>query len=94
VLFVTEKRAAIEAVTERLAEIELAELVLDLHGQRNRREVADQVAASLARLSTATRPDVDGAHRELMATRGDLVRHTEVMHENRPRARTRLAPGW
>lgn len=57
VLFVTEKRAAIEAVTERLAEVGLAELELDLHAQRiSRQEVAQQVAKSLDLLGSAMPP--------------------------------------
>ena len=83
VLFVAEKRAAIEAVTERLADCGLTELVFDLHGDRTRREVASQVAASLARAGTATRPDVDDLHRELTAARRALVQHDERMHEKR-----------
>ena len=76
VLFVTEKRAAIEAVTERLAEAGLAELVLDLHGKQvTRREVARQVSESLDRLSTALPPDVEDVHRALAASRKALVRH-------------------
>ena len=76
VLFVTEKRAAIEAVTERLAEARLADLVLDLHGKQvTRREVARQVSESLDRLSTALPPDVEDVHRALAASLKALVRH-------------------
>lgn len=74
VLFVAEKRAAIEAVTERLAEVGLAELVLDLHAQRiSRREVAQQVAKSLDLLGSAMAPDVEQLHRRLAETRRQLV---------------------
>lgn len=84
VLFVAEKRAAIEAVTDRLAEVDLAELVFDLHGQqRTRREVASQVAASLDRLSTAMPPDVDRVHRRLTEARRALIQHTEEMRAPR-----------
>jgi very-short-patch-repair endonuclease len=84
VLFVTEKRAAIEAVTERLAEAGLAELVLDLHGKQvTRREVARQVAESLDRLSTALPPDVEDVHRALVASRTALVRNAAETYEVR-----------
>lgn len=84
VLFVTEKRAAIEAVTERLAEVGLAELVLDLHGKQvTRREVARQVASSLDQLSTALPPDVEHVHRALAASRKELVRHAAEKYEVR-----------
>ncbi|MGB8960662.1 MAG: DUF4011 domain-containing protein [Pseudonocardiaceae bacterium] len=84
VLFVTEKRAAIEAVTERLAEVGLAELVLDLHAQRiSRREVAQQVAKSLDLLGSAMPPDVEQLHHRLAVTRRQLVRYTAETHEDR-----------
>jgi very-short-patch-repair endonuclease len=84
VLFVAEKRAAIEAVTERLAAVDLAELVFDLHGrQRTKREVAAQVAASLERLGGALPPDVAEVQRGLAESRRELLRHAEELH--RPR---------
>ena len=48
VLFVAEKRAAIDAVTKRLHQRKLGELVLDLHGGvSSRRKVAESLAAAL-----------------------------------------------
>ena len=83
-LFVAEKRAAIEAVTDLLAEVDLDELVFDLHGQKlSRRQVAEQVAASLDRLTRAMPPNVEGSHRKLVETRRALVRHDEELHANR-----------
>ncbi|MGL5817559.1 MAG: AAA domain-containing protein [Phycicoccus sp.] len=51
VLFVAEKRAAIDAVLGRLAAVGLADLVLDLHaGAHGRRRVARELVAGLDRL--------------------------------------------
>jgi hypothetical protein len=58
-LFVAEKRAAIEAVTKRLEEVDLHHLVFDLHGQNfSKRQVAEQVAESLQRASTELPPAI------------------------------------
>ena len=56
VLFVAEKRAAIDAVVGRLARVGLSDLVLDLHaGAQGRRRVARELADGLDRLG-ATAP--------------------------------------
>ena len=63
VLFVAEKRAAIEAVTDRLTEADLAHLVFDLHDKRiNRRRVAQQLAESLDRAGSEPPLNVGGLH--------------------------------
>jgi len=52
VLFVAEKRAAIDAVLRRLTKVGLDDLVFDLHGgAQNRRELAQALARSLAMVS-------------------------------------------
>ncbi|MFQ6173425.1 AAA domain-containing protein [Oryzobacter sp. R7] len=54
VLFVAEKRAAIDAVVGRLDRVGLSDLVLDLHaGAQGRRRVARELADGLDRLSGA-----------------------------------------
>ena len=48
VLFVAEKRAAIDAVLSRLKGVDLGELVLDIHeGTRDRQRIAGDLGASL-----------------------------------------------
>jgi very-short-patch-repair endonuclease len=47
ILFVAEKRAAIDAVTERLAEKGLGGLVLDLHGEPDKKTIAKNLFAAL-----------------------------------------------
>ncbi|MGH9299435.1 MAG: AAA domain-containing protein, partial [Acidimicrobiales bacterium] len=84
VLFVAEKRAAIDAVLGRLGSAELDTWVMDLHdGLSNRRRVAQQLAETLERASRTGIPDVGALHRELVASRERLINHSEMMH--RPR---------
>lgn len=83
-LFVAEKRAAIEAVTELLASADLDQLVFDLHGSKlNKRAVAQQVATSLEELGRALPPDVDQLHMRLSSARQALLNHHDEMHSKR-----------
>lgn len=84
VLFVAEKRAAIDAVVGRLDRVGLSDLVLDLHdGARGRRRVATELADSLpGRSSRPADPpghDVD----RLRAAASTLREHRDAMHEPR-----------
>lgn len=84
VLFVAEKRAAIEAVTDRLTEVDLAHLVFDLHDKRiNRRHVAQQLMESLDRAGSEPPPDVADLDRRLARLREDVIRHPEELHRAR-----------
>ena len=79
-----EKRAAIEAVTTRLAEVDLAHLVFDLHDKRiNRRRVAQQLAESLDRAGSEPPPDVTHLHRRLTKLREEVIRHPAELHRIR-----------
>lgn len=82
VLFVAEKRAAIEAVTQRLEAAGLDGLVFDLHQRAvSRRDVAQQLADTLDR--AAKTPPV-GTQRplddELYTVRRDLAIHAYELH--------------
>jgi DNA polymerase III delta prime subunit len=84
VLFVAEKRAAIDAVVGRLDRVGLADLVLDLHdGARGRRRIATELAEALpGRTSRPADPpgrDVD----RLRAAASTLREHRDAMHESR-----------
>lgn len=84
VLFVAEKRAAIDAVVGRLDRVGLADLVLDLHdGARGRRRIATELAGALpGRGNRPTDPpgrDVD----RLRAAASTLREHRDAMHESR-----------
>ncbi|MFJ7210918.1 AAA domain-containing protein [Amycolatopsis sp. NPDC098790] len=84
VLFVAEKRAAIEAVLNRLAAVGLDGLMFDLHQQKiNKRQVAQQLASSLDRLSKEPPVDVDGLHSRLAGARQRLLEHSRELHTRR-----------
>ena len=84
VLFVAEKRAAIEAVTKRLGQQQLLDLVLDLHGGvTSRRAFAQSVGQALAASRAA--PPVDNSW-ELQRTekrREQLNAYAQALHQIR-----------
>jgi very-short-patch-repair endonuclease len=82
VLFVAEKRAALDVVLDRLGELGLGHLCLDLHGADvKRRDVAERVAAGLSLIRSATRVDVSTCHQEFEAKRARLNGHARRLHE-------------
>lgn len=84
VLFVAEKRAAIEAVTDLLGEVELQGLVLDLHQTSiNKRHIAAQLADSLARTSQQQPVDTVELHRRLTNRRARLTNYSHELHVRR-----------
>ena len=84
VLFVAEKRAAIEAVTKRLTAVGLAEIVLDLHGGvKSKRELAQLLGQSLSQVGSIPEPATGDLHVNLVERRGILNNHVEGMHEHR-----------
>ncbi|WP_143677032.1 AAA domain-containing protein [Kitasatospora sp. GP30] len=85
VLFVAEKRAAIEAVTDRLAAVDLDGLVFDLHGNKlNRRQLAQQLLDTLERAGQEPRPQPEQLHSELEHYRRQTSRHVAEFHQPRP----------
>ena len=85
VLFVAEKRAAIDAVVNRVDGAGLADVVLDLHRDTvSRAKVAATLAESLRRVRESTAPDQARLHENLVRTRQALVDHEQAM--NAPRA--------
>ena len=82
VLFVAEKRAAIDAVLRRLAERDLTDPVLDIHdGVKNRRRIAEELESTLDRARLVPPPDVGDLHRRLTDKRDQLDDHAALMHE-------------
>ena len=76
VLFVAEKRAAIDAVLRRLNQVGLGDLVLDLHGGvSSKRKVAEALNEALARNANLVKPSVEGLHRTLVQRRNQLNEH-------------------
>jgi very-short-patch-repair endonuclease len=84
VLFVAEKRAALDAVRKRLTKVGLAHLVLDLHGADVKRkkiyeglDLADRVARS------TPLPDLQETYQQFEDARRQLNAHDRAVHENR-----------
>ena len=81
VLFVAEKRAAIDAVVHRLHDCDLGSLVLDLHGgTADRRKVAKDIQAALRIAAEALEPDVAAVQRRLTQRRNELEQYREQLH--------------
>ena len=84
VLFVAEKRAAIEAVTKRLRNVGLDGFVMDLHGGTvKRRALARRLDESLTAISATPPVDDAGLHVRLAGVRAELSGYVEALH--RPR---------
>jgi very-short-patch-repair endonuclease len=87
VLFVAEKRAALEAVIKRLRRVDLGHLVLDLHGASvTRQQVMAQTAASLERIHSVPPVDDSELCRTFEARRRRLNDHASSI--GRPRRPT------
>jgi very-short-patch-repair endonuclease len=81
VLFVAEKRAAIDAVLSRLVGVNLGDLVLDIHeGARDRQRIAADLGATLDLAEHATVPDTAALHRRLTDRQQRLRRHAAALH--------------
>jgi very-short-patch-repair endonuclease len=86
VLFVAEKRAALEAVIKRLAHprVDLGHLVLDLHGASvSRKEVMARLAQTLEKIRASAPVDPSASHREFEARRTALNAHAERINRRR-----------
>jgi very-short-patch-repair endonuclease len=84
VLFVAEKRAAIDAVLDRLGRAGLRDLVLDLHeGTGSKRKLAADLARTLAVTSSIPKPDMTGAQETLARHRSALVGRDQALHAAR-----------
>ena len=81
VLFVAEKRAALEVVLRRLEERGLGHLALDLHGaSTTRRHVMGKIAETLDIVHRSTPAEVEDAHRRFEQRRAALNDHVSRLH--------------
>ncbi len=81
VLFVAEKRAALEVVLDRLQHRGLRHLALDLHGAGvTRRSVMSQFAQSLSLVRESPSIDLEELHRSFVDRRKRLNEHAARMH--------------
>ena len=84
VLFVAEKRAAIDAVAKRLTKVGLDRFVMDLHGGvASRRELARQLNESLIGIGQIPPTEHKELHRRLQKSRQELSGFAEALHEQR-----------
>ncbi|HEY2507179.1 MAG TPA: AAA domain-containing protein [Streptosporangiaceae bacterium] len=82
VLFVAEKRAAIDAVLSRLKGASLGELVLDIHeGTKDRLGIARDLGEAMDQAQRTPRPDVGDLHRRLADRHRRLTRHAAALHQ-------------
>ena len=84
ILFVAEKRAAIEAVTKRLEQVGLGDLVMDMHGGvTSRRDFARTLNDSLERVAAVPALDYSPLHSRLQERREALLANDAALHEPR-----------
>ncbi|HTW02139.1 MAG TPA: AAA domain-containing protein, partial [Streptosporangiaceae bacterium] len=85
VMFVAEKRAAIDAVLSRLKGVELGDMVLDIHdGTRDRVRIARDLGEALDEAQRAEDPDVGDLHRRLIDRQQRLSQNVAALHEPHP----------
>lgn len=81
VLFVAEKRAAIDAVIGRLDRVGLGDLVLDLHeGVRSKKQLAANIAGALEAARTSLATDATALQAQLAARRELLAKHAAAVN--------------
>jgi very-short-patch-repair endonuclease len=84
VLFVAEKRAALQVVLKRLQKVGLDTIAIDLHGADvSTKRVMEQVGAALDTVRQAIPVDCDAMHRRYVERRDRLNRHVESLHRRR-----------
>lgn len=84
VLFVSEKRAALQVVLDRLDKRGLGHLALDLHGAEvSRQDVMQRLQESLAQMNQPPPEEPVRLHAEFSRRRQRLVEHMERMHQPR-----------
>ncbi len=81
VLFIAEKRAALDVVTRRLAEIGLAPFCLDLHDKGAKPAIVRaQIRAALELRVAADPQGLSAAQQDLDSAAGQLARYAERLH--------------
>ena len=87
VLFVAEKRAALEVVMSRLVAVGLDHLAIDLHGaEQTPKKVMERIARTLSMVRDAPRPAPANIHDQFVDRRNKLNRHDTKMHTAYPPA--------
>jgi very-short-patch-repair endonuclease len=87
VLFVAEKRAALQVVLDRLNRCNLGCLALDLHGaDTSRKVIAGRLRDALANIDRGARVASDQILEPFAQRRQRLNQHAQLMHQKRPPA--------
>ncbi len=85
VLFVAEKRAALEVVLDRLNRVGLGHLAIDLHGADiSPKRVLKQIGTALDLVRTSAQIDCVQLHERFEERRARLNAHVDRMHRKRP----------
>jgi hypothetical protein len=81
ILFVAEKRAALEVVMNRLTAVGLDHLALDLHGaEQTPKKIMERVARTLSSIREAGKPVPEVVHEQFVDRRNKLNQHDVRMH--------------
>src|SRR6202041_2901090 len=81
VLFVAEKRAALEVVMNRLVAVGLDHLAIDLHGaEQTPKKVMERIARTLSMVRDAPKPAPANIHEQFVDRRNKLNQHDAKMH--------------
>ncbi|BBM83359.1 ATPase AAA [Candidatus Uabimicrobium amorphum] len=84
VLFVAEKRAALDAVKKRLSDVNLGKILFDVHGADvSRKEVIKKIRNTLEQIAEAPPVDYQKIHRRYTEKRNSLNTHVESLHKKR-----------
>jgi very-short-patch-repair endonuclease len=84
VLFVAEKRAALDVVMRRLNDVGLSHLSIDLHGaDLSPKKVMQQVARTLDMVRNSTPVQCEQVHSQLVDRRNRLNEHVKCLHQRR-----------
>ena len=82
VLFVAEKRAAIDAVIRRLSAVGLGDLVMDFHGAgKKRRDVLDELSQTISTVNGVAINVDNDPFLELVDARKTLLQHNEQLFQ-------------
>ena len=84
VLFVAQKRAAIDVVHQRLESVGLGDLVMDVHGGfSSKREFWQEMGRSLSTFRKTPEGNQAALHERLGTLRATLIGHDEMLHGTR-----------
>ncbi|MDO5566063.1 MAG: AAA domain-containing protein, partial [Planctomycetia bacterium] len=85
VLFVAEKKAALEVVQRRLEKIGLIPYCLELHSNRStKKDVLDQLETAMQTAKTFTDKKFERERDRLDVQRKEIARYVEVLHRKQP----------